>query len=59
MAKKKGSVMNIPGQLMYIGKEVAKERHDFVVKFLYQYFKEENTEEWIEYTNKFLKKKVK
>lgn len=41
------------------GKEVAKERHDFVVKFLYQYFKEENTEEWIEYTNKFLKKKVK
>ena len=25
MAKKKGSVMNIPGQLMYIGKEVAKD----------------------------------
>lgn len=38
------------------GKEEAQERHNFVVKFLYQYFKEENAEEWIEYTNKFLKK---
>ena len=38
------------------GREEAQERHSFVVKFLYQYFKEENAEEWIEYTNKFLKK---
>lgn len=38
------------------GREEAQERHNFVVKFLYQYFKEENAEEWIEYTNKFLKK---
>ena len=38
------------------GKEEAQERYNFVVKFLYQFFKEENAEEWIEYTNKFLKK---
>ena len=38
------------------GREEAQERHSFVVKFLYQYFKEENAEEWIEYTDKFLKK---
>lgn len=38
------------------GREEAQERHNFVVKFLYQYFKEENAEEWVEYTNKFLKK---
>ena len=38
------------------GREEAQERHNFVVKFLYQYYKEENAEEWIEYTNKFLKK---
>lgn len=38
------------------GREEAQERHNFVVKFLYQYLKEENAEEWIEYTNKFLKK---
>ena len=38
------------------GREEAQERHNFVVKFLYQYFKEENAEEWIEYTDKFLKK---
>lgn len=37
------------------GKNEAQIRHQFIVNFLYQYFKEENAYDWIEYLNQFLK----
>ncbi len=38
------------------GKKEAKERHEYMVDFLKQFFKEENTPEWQRYLNEFLKK---
>lgn len=36
------------------GKQEALSRHDFMVSFLYQYFKEENVDDWKEYLDKYL-----
>lgn len=37
------------------GRTEAAKRHDFVVKFLYQFFEEENVPEWTEYLNNYRK----
>ncbi len=37
------------------GKNEAKKRHDFTVKFLYQLFSEEDAHEWIKYLDNYLK----
>ncbi len=37
------------------GRKEAIKRHDFVVDFLYHFFEEENTPEWIEYLENYLK----
>lgn len=41
------------------GKQEAQERHQIVVDILYHLFEEENTPEWTEYLNKYLKVKIK
>lgn len=37
------------------GQKEAMKRHDFMVKFLYQFFDEENAPEWVEYLDNYLK----
>lgn len=41
------------------GKQEAQERHQIVVDILYHLFEEENTPEWTEYLNEYLKVKVR
>lgn len=41
------------------GKKEAQERHQIVVDILYHLFEEENTPEWTEYLNQYLKVKIK
>ena len=41
------------------GKQVAQERHQIIVDILYHLFEEENTPEWTEYLNEYLKVKIK
>ena len=41
------------------GKQEAKERHQIIVDILYHLFEEENTPEWTEYLNEYLKVKVR
>lgn len=40
------------------GKQEAQERHQIIVDILYHLFEEENTPEWTEYLNKYLKLKI-
>ena len=37
-------------------KEIAKERHSFMVSFLKEFFKETNNLNWINYLDKFIEK---
>ena len=41
------------------GKQEAQERHQIIVDILYHLFEEENTPEWTEYLNEYLKVKVR
>lgn len=41
------------------GKQEAQERHKIIVDILYHLFEEENTPEWTEYLNEYLKVKIK
>lgn len=41
------------------GKQEAQERHQIIVDILYHLFEEENTPEWTEYLNEYLKVKIK
>lgn len=63
MAKKNGTVVTHMFEkllklkdlmLTESGKEEAIRRHEFMIKFLYHFFEEENVPEWTDYLNNFL-----